>query len=237
MRGELFVGTSGFAFKEWKGLFYPEGTSDKKMLAYYSSVLPSVEINYTFRRMPSENTLRGWKSETPESFRLSLKAPQTITHIGRLRGVQELVDEFVRRVRELGERLGAILFQCPPSLRYERERLEGFLSGLSPVARYAMEFRHDSWNDSEARELLKGADVALCFADTDKQSLEQVPDTAGHVYLRLRKDTYSDDDLAGWGKRLSEFLDAGKNVYCYFKHEGGDDAGPRYAAALQKAVG
>lgn len=235
-RGSLFVGTSGFAFKEWKGVFYPEGTPDKQMLSYYSSVLPSVEINYTFRRMPTETTLQSWRSQASEGFRLSLKAPQRITHIKRLKDVQDDLDEFVRRARGLGDRLGAILFQCPPSFRYERERLEKFLAGLPPVAQFAMEFRHESWKDPEVGVLLGDSNVALCGADTDEKSIEQVPQIATHAYLRLRRDEYEDRDITSWAERIEGVLGGGIDVYCYFKHEGGT-TGPQYAAALREAVG
>jgi uncharacterized protein YecE (DUF72 family) len=235
-RGKVFVGTSGFAFKEWKGNFYPEGVTDKKMLSYYSSVLPSVEINYTFRRVPTESTIENWKSQAAEGFKLSLKAPQRITHIKRLNDVQDDVDEFVRRVRALEDRLGAILFQLPPSFRYDRERIEKFLVGLPPVCAFAMEFRHDSWADPEVKELLAKSNVALCGADTDEKAMDEVPATAGHAYLRLRKEEYSAEDIVMWGKRVGDFLDRGSDVYCYFKHDEGT-VGPEYAAALVRAVG
>lgn len=234
-RGQLFVGTSGFAFKEWKGSFYPEGVTDKKMLSHYSSVLPSVEINYTFRRMPTESTIENWRTQAAEGFKLSLKAPQRITHIKRLNDVQDDVDEFVRVVRGLQDRLGAILFQLPPSFRFDRERLEKFLAGLPPVCAFAMEFRHDSWTVAEVKELLAKSNVAFCGADTDERALEEVPATAGHAYLRLRRQEYSAEDLSMWGKRVGEFLNKGSDVYCYFKHEGGT-VGPEYAKALRGAV-
>lgn len=235
-RATLYVGTSGFAFKEWKGPFYPEGTSDKKMLAYYSSRLGSVEINYTFRRMPAETTLESWAQQASEDFRFTLKAPQRITHFKRLVDAQEDVAEFVRRARLLGTRLGTILFQLPPSLKYEKDRLEAFAAGLPPVARYALEFRHDSWNNDEVRELLGAHGVAWCGADTDDVALGEIPVTAPHVYLRLRKQEYGDQELAAWGERVSQVLEQGRDVYCYFKHEGGG-VGPAYALALEESAG
>lgn len=234
-RGTLFVGTSGFAYKEWKGSFYPEGLSDRQMLSYYSSALPSVEINYTFRRIPPESTLEGWKRQAADGFRFTLKAPQTITHMKRLRDVQETIDLFIRRARLLGDRLGTILFQLPPSMRYERERLEGFLTSLPPVCLYAMEFRHESWNDPEVGALLSAHRVALCGAETEKTAVDAVPITAPHAYLRLRKEEYEEGEIAAWAKRIVDPLEAGHDVYCYFKHEGGG-IGPAYARALREAV-
>lgn len=230
---DLFVGTSGFAYKEWKGVFYPEGTSDKKMLAYYSGVLPSVEVNFTFRRMPEESTFLSWKQQSAEGFRFTLKAPQRITHFKRLVDCRDDVDEFVRRARLLEDRLGTILFQLPPNLRYEKERLAPFLDALPPVARCAMEFRHESFNDPEVDDLLAANSVARCGADTDEIALATVPVTASHVYLRLRKENYETAELSEWAGRLTKTLKQGHDVYCYFKHEGGG-IGPKYALAVKE---
>ena len=229
----LYVGTSGFAFKEWKGSFYPEGVSDKKMLEHYASLLRSVEINYTFRRMPSESTLKGWVEQTPANFRFTLKAPQRITHFKKLRGVEDDVAEFVTRSRILGERLGTILFQLPPTFTFHRRTLEDFLSCLPPKIRFSMEFRHSSWQDEEALSLLAAREVAVCGADTDKEPLRSIPVTAPHIYLRLRKEEYAEGDLDEWADRIRKVEG---DVYCYFKHEGGG-VGPRYALrVLEKAT-
>ncbi|MEA2590409.1 MAG: hypothetical protein QOD62_240 [Actinomycetota bacterium] len=229
--GTLYAGTSGFAYQEWKGPFYPADLPAKKMLSHYASVLPSVEINYTFRRLPSDAVLEGWRSQTPEGFRLTLKAPQRITHIRRLVGAAGDVDEFVRKALSLGDRLGVVLFQLPPTLVYSRELLEGFLSSLPPVVRAAMEFRHESWGDPEVAKLLEAHGVAVCAADTDAKALASIEVTAPHVYLRLRKVDYGADEIAAWGARVRALLDEGRDVYCYFKHEGGG-VGPAYAKAL-----
>jgi uncharacterized protein YecE (DUF72 family) len=232
MSGALYVGTSGFSYKEWKGDFYPEDLPNTKMLDYYSEHLPSVEVNYTFRRMPAESTLTKWKKQAAEGFRFTLKAPQRITHFKRLVDTGEDVEEFVRRARLLGDALGTILYQCPPSLAFEKEKLAGFLAVLPPVTRHAMEFRHPSFQEAEPQELLREHGVALCGADTEKTPVEEVPVTAPYAYLRLRKDEYADDELALWAKRVRGALDAGHDVYCYFKHEGGG-IGPRYATFIK----
>lgn len=233
--GSLYVGTSGFAFKEWKGNFYPEGISDKQMLSYYSTVLGSVEINYTFRRLPSESTLEGWKSQASDGFRFTLKAPQRITHSRRLKEVTEEVGEFVRRAKRLEDRLGTILFQLPPSMKYERERLERFLGDLPSDVRFAMEFRHESWEAPEVKGLLRERKVAFCGADTEVKPLEEIPAGDGHVYLRLRKEEYSDGELRDWGKKIAGTLASGVDVFCYLKHEGGG-IGPQYALKIKEAA-
>jgi uncharacterized protein YecE (DUF72 family) len=229
--GALYAGTSGFAYQEWKGPFYPTDLPAKRMLSYYAGALPSVEINYTFRRLPSEAVLEGWRTQTPEGFRLTLKAPQRITHIRRLVDAADDVDEFVRKAVSLGDRLGVVLFQLPPTLPYRRDVLEGFLSSLPPVVRAAMEFRHDSWADPEVAELLEAHGVAVCAADTEAKPLQSVQVTAPHVYLRLRKQDYAPEEIAAWAGRVRTLLEGGHDVYCYFKHEGGG-VGPAYAKAL-----
>lgn len=233
--GRLFVGTSGFAYKEWKGVFYPEGTSEKKMLSYYSQVLGSVEINYTFRRFPTESSISGWKEQAQDGFRFTLKASQRITHFKRLVDVSQDVQDFVARAKGLGDKLGTVLFQLPPNLQFEQDKLSAFLSGLPEGIRYAMEYRHASWDSDLVRSMLTDRGVAYVGADTDEAGLGQVPVTADHVYLRLRKLEYLDDELVLWAGKISEQVSAGKDVYCYFKHEGGG-IGPAYASRVKEIV-
>ncbi|MDQ4148423.1 MAG: DUF72 domain-containing protein [Actinomycetota bacterium] len=235
MARHLYAGTSGFAFKEWKGTFYPEDLSDRKMLEHYSRRLGSVEINYTFRRMPSESTLQTWREQTPDEFRFTLKAPQRITHFKKLVDAGSDVSEFVRRGLILGDRLGTILFQLPPTLRFDRKTLVNFLESLPPKIRYCMEFRHKSWKDGEVLDLLSEHSVALCGADTDDEPLDSIPVTAPHCYLRLRKQEYGQDELDLWAGRVGGVLSAGRDVYCYFKHEGGG-VGPKYALRVLEKV-
>jgi uncharacterized protein YecE (DUF72 family) len=234
-RGSLFAGTSGFAYQEWKGTFYPEDLSADRMLEHYAGTLPSVEINYTFRRLPAVATLEKWRGQVPDDFRITLKAHQRITHFKRLADCDEDVREFLDRARVLGERLGVVLFQLPPNFVFERERFEQFLGALPPVAKYAFEFRNPSWNAAEVSELLEKHGVARCGAETEKESLETVPITADHCYLRLRKEEYTSDEIQSWAKRVDEALDSGRDVYCYFKHEGGG-LGPHWARSLLDSV-
>lgn len=233
--GKLYAGTSGFAYKEWKGSFYPQDLQDKKMLSYYSEQLSTVEVNYTFRRLPSESTLEGWKTQAAPGFKFTLKASQRITHFKRFKETAEDVAEFVRRAMLLGESLGIVLFQLPPNFLANAELFAGFLSELPPVARYAFEFRHASWMDPEIEELLTKHAVARCGAETDELAVSTIPITAPFVYLRLRKLEYQNDEIVEWGKRIAPVLEAGLDVFCYFKHEGGG-VGPAYAKRLVEAL-
>ena len=236
MAGRFFVGTSGFAFPEWKhDVFYPEGTRDKDMLPYYASRLPSVEINYTFRRDPAEKTLLTWRDITPEGFVFTLKAHQRITHTRRLRDAGQAVDVFLEKARLLGNRLGCTLFQCPPTLKYDAELLDGFLRLLPPELHAALEFRHDSWN--EARPALAERGIAWCVSDTDEHPFIEpsLGATGSLAYLRLRREGYQDDDLKVWAGRIGEALAGGADVFCYLKHEDGG-AGPRWAQRLAELV-
>ena len=236
MPGTLYLGTSGFAFAGWKhGVFYPEGLRDREMLSYYASRFPSVEINYTFRRFPTEKTLATWRDQTPEGFRFALKANQRITHSRRLADADEDVRDFLGVAGTLGERLGTVLYQCPPSLKYDRGLIEAFVGYLPPRPRAAMEFRHPSWRG--ARDLLLEQGVAWCVAETDEQ--DPGPDDLSWEpfgFLRLRKTSYTDEELLSWAERIRPALEAGPDVYCYFKHED-EGASPRMADRLRALLG
>ena len=231
MTGRLFVGTSGFAYPEWKPAFYPENLKQADMLTYYAGRFPSVEINYTFRRFPAAKTLTRWAELGPEGFRFALKANQRITHTRRLRGADTDVSDFLQLARLLGDHLGPILFQCPPTLQFDRGLIESFLAYLPPLAPYAFEFRHESW--AEARDLLAENGVAWCTAETDIAEVDRsrIP-SEPFAYLRLRRENYSDDDLRAWAEGIRPVLEAGREVYAYFKHEDGA-AAPGFADRLR----
>jgi uncharacterized protein YecE (DUF72 family) len=219
MIGTLYLGTSGFAYDEWMhGVFYPEGLRARERLSYFSARFNSVEINYTFRRFPTEKTLTTWREQTPEHFRFTLKANQRITHFKRLADADEDIRDFLAVAKTLGDRLGTVLYQCPPSLKYDRGLIEAFVGYLPPRPRAAMEFRHASWR--EARDLLLEQGVAWCVAETDEQDPGQ-DDLSWEPFgfLRLRKTEYSDEELRAWAERIGPALQAGHDVYCYLKHE------------------
>ena len=233
MSGRFYLGTSGFAYDEWrKGVFYPEDLKKDDMLDYYSTQLSSVEINYTFRRFPAEKTVEKWRSKAAPGFVFTLKANQRITHWKKLEDVGEDVRDFVARGKLLGDRFGCVLFQCPPSLKYDAALLDGFLATLPANGpSYAMEFRHDSW--AGARERLLEAGVGWCVAETDEKDPKPEDLSWEPVgYLRLRKTEYSDDELREWAGRIQPALDGGATIFCYFKHED-EGASPKMAKRLE----
>jgi uncharacterized protein YecE (DUF72 family) len=235
MAGTLYLGTSGFAYDEWKGPFYPEKLRQREMLPFFAGRFNSVEINYTFRQTPAEKTLVTWREATPEGFAFTLKAHQRITHWARLAGADEAVSAFLDRAGLLGSRMGVILFQCPPNLPYDRQLIEAFLAFLPPTFRYAFEFRHPSW--SEARPILASQSAAWCVAETDESPVPEaftIP-ASPFGYLRLRKTDYSDQELEAWARRIRTAVGDGSDVFCYFKHEE-KGAGPVLAERMGALV-
>ncbi|MFN2642625.1 MAG: DUF72 domain-containing protein [Actinomycetota bacterium] len=242
MSGRLFVGTSGFAYTEWRPEFYPQDLKNDGMLSYYAERLLSVEINYTFYREPSAKTVAQWVERTPEQFNFALKANRKITHTARLADVDEVLDRFLRSASQLGPRLGPILFQLPPTLKYRAELLDGFLARLpagdmpgAGLYRFAMEFRNATWDCNEVRDKLTANNVSWCVADTDEQDAMMVRTAPQFAYFRLRKLSYDDETLAKWSKEVASLLRDGADAYVYFKHE--DTAsGVMYAFRFRELV-
>ncbi len=222
------MGTSGYNYPEWKGNFYPPDLPASRMLAFYARHFDTVEINATFYRMPVPRILAGWAAATPEAFVFALKAPQRITHLARLRDVDEPVRHFVDTARTLGPRLGPILVQLPPTFRQDLRRLSDLLALLPPGLRAAVEFRHDSWLTEAVYERLGARGVALCVADTGQGTTPLVA-TAGFGYLRLRDEGYDDRALAGWAETIR--AQPWTEAWVYFKHEE-SGAGPALARRL-----
>lgn len=215
---DVLAGTSGFSYREWKGAFYPEEISAGDMLSFYADRLPAVEINHTFYRLPRESVLEAWADQVPEGFRFVIKASRRITHFKRLKSAEDETGYLLRAVSVLGERLGAVLFQLPPNMRRDLERLDSFISGLGDPGRATFEFRHPSWFDEQTYDCLRSHGAALCIADTDEGDAAIVS-TAPWGYLRLRKSEYDDTALSDWATRVG---DAGwERAYVFFKHEDG----------------
>jgi len=230
----IAVGTSGYAYKEWKGHFYPADLPADGMLRYYGERLNAVEINNTFYRMPKEKVLLDWAAEVPDGFRFVLKASQKITHFKRLKDVGSEVEYFLRVATVLGPKLGPTLFQLPPNMKKDLPRLTDFLALIPRTWRAAIEFRHASWFEDDVFALLRDRNAALCVADADpdeeggKEALEVpfVP-TADWGYLRLRRAGYGASDLAAWAGKVTS--QAWGDAFVFFKHEEAG-AGPKLAA-------
>lgn len=231
---KTWVGTSGYNYPEWKGSFYPEKLPAAKMLAFYAKAFATVEVNYTFYRIPNTKILAGWNRETPEEFRLTLKAPKRITHIARLRDCAELLQYFLKTAATLGPKLGAILFQLPPYFRKDLAVLDAFLALLSPGCCAAFEFRHASWMDAEVFARLRARNLALCVADSEKFSTP-LEITASYGYFRLRDEGYTPEDLRRWAGMIRASAAACDDVYVYFKHEEAGK-GPQFARLLIDAL-
>ncbi len=230
----LFSGTSGFAYPSWKPEFYPEKLPSKKFLSYYATRLNAVEVNYTFRRLPSASTLENWVNDTRAGFVFPLKAHMRITHILRLKP-SDFIEVFFRAIDPLrtARRLGPVLFQLPPALKCDEALLSDFLATLPRDVRCAFEFRHASWLTDNVYGLLEKHGVALCLAESEKLVIPKVI-TSGFVYSRLRMPEYSAEDRKEIADRVQQLLESGRDVYVFFKHEE-TPAGALYAEELLRA--
>ena len=233
---QLYTGTSGFAYPTWKPRFYPEKLPEKKFLEHYATRLNCVEINYTFRRLPSATTLENWVKATPVGFSFACKANQRITHILRLKDAGPALDLFLRMIDPLrsARRLGPILFQLPPTVKCDLALLNDFVALLPPDLRFSMEFRHASWLQAEVYEALRRRNISLCVAESDKLEIPEVI-TADFVYYRLRKPEYTEDERKAVADRARELLAQGKDLYLFFKHEETPE-GALYAEELAAAL-
>jgi uncharacterized protein YecE (DUF72 family) len=229
----VLVGTSGFAFPEWKGNFYPEKIAARDMLRYYAERFPTVEINNTFYRLPKEKVLADWAAEVPENFQFVLKASQRITHFQRLKDVADLVTYLLRTASTLGPKLGPILFQLPPNLKKDVPRLKDFFLTLPERRRVAFEFRHASWLDDETFDVLRAESAALCVADTGEEPVIPLVATTDWGYLRLRREDFSDSELSEWAKRIQ--AQPWQDAYVFMKHEE-EGRGPKLAAKLTELL-
>ncbi|MEW6686786.1 MAG: DUF72 domain-containing protein [Candidatus Edwardsbacteria bacterium] len=223
-QGKIYIGTSGWVYEHWDGLFYPTGLSSEGKFAYYQEFFNTVEVNYSFYRLPSEKAIAHWKEITPPDFVFSLKASRNITHRGKLEKSGYFLRMFLNRVKPLGEKLGPILFQFPPNFKKDKDRLINFLNLLPSGLRTTIEFRNDSWNNPEIFDLLKEKMVAYCIISAP-QLETRLEITALFVYIRLHgakawyASCYTDSELKWWAKKIKEILSDGLDVYIYFNND------------------
>ena len=225
----MLAGASGYSFKEWKGVFYPEKCKPEEMLPFYSRHLPTVEINNTFYRMPRTSVLENWVSTVPEGFRFAIKASRRITHMSRIKAESsaEPLDYLYKNLATLGAKRGPVLFQLPPNLKKDLPRLVDFLALLPADHRAAFEFRNEAWFDDDVYAALKGAGAALVLSEREDNAPPPWVETASWGYIRLRLETYSGADLRQWAGRIAA---AGwRETFVYFMHE---PTAPGYAQAL-----
>jgi uncharacterized protein YecE (DUF72 family) len=236
--GSVWLGCSGWAYPTWKPEFYPPKTAAKKMLEYYATQLNSVEVNYTFRHLPSATTVDGWLSQTGENFRFSFKAPQRITHIKRLKEASDTLSAFYSALLPVirAGRMGVVLFQLPPNLKADPARLAGFLKEAAPEGkgglRVAFEFRHASWFAEEIFDLLRQHQAALCVAESDEFETPDVT-TAPFSCYRLRKSDYGVVELQQFEALLAAKAAQG-DIFAYIKHEDSPKGALQAAALLTR---
>jgi uncharacterized protein YecE (DUF72 family) len=223
---DLYLGTSGYSYKPWKGTFYPKDLPDRQMLRYYGERFRTVEINSTFRGMPRASVLEGWAGAVPAGFQFVLKAPQQITHRRKLGDAADLVSHLFEVAGALTEHRGPLLFQLPPTSTKDVTGLRAFLEVLPRQLRAAFEFRQPSWFDDEVFGLLRDHGAALCVADADGGLEVPFEATSDWGYLRLRRPDYGDAELMGWVERVQE--QDWRDAFVFFKHED-EGKGPRMA--------
>jgi len=217
---QLFAGTSGWAYPSWKPDFYPAKLAQKKFLSHYVAQLNTVEVNFTFRQLVKETTIRNWIQEAPQDFRFGVKAHQVITHIKRLKGTEDFLRRFLSTIEPLASagRLGPVLFQLPPNLKANSALLTEFLAILPRTVPAAFEFRHESWFSEPTWEALRSHGASLCVAETEERTTPDVI-TGPFAYYRFRKPTYTNEERTTMIRRIGEHLAAGRDVFAYFKHE------------------
>jgi len=228
-----YVGTSGWSYSSWRPKFYPKAMKPKEFLSFYATKFKTIEINYTFNHLPTEKNVAQWTAATTEDFTFGLKASRQITHRAQLREPATTLPIFYERARLLGPRLGPILFQTPPWVKRDDERLAMFLASLPRDLRAGLEVRDTSWYVDEVFELLRAANVALVHAEGERNPspVATIGATAPFAYVRLRaREGYRRKAISAWADRLREVLASGKDVYAYFRH---DDDGANALSALR----
>ena len=227
----LYVGTSGYSYKEWKGSFYPEKIPAKDMLSYYASRLQAVELNNTFYRLPQKSMIESWNAQVPGNFRFTMKASQLITHFKRLKDAGRETKLMLERIAAFEDRLGVVLFRLPPDMKKDIKRLETFLKVLPADIKAAFQLEDPTWVDGDVLALLRSQNRALCVVDTDEMPAKQINKTSDWGYMRLRRVSYSDSELKKWIARMR--AQEWTNTFVFFKHED-EGTGPKLAAQFLK---
>jgi uncharacterized protein YecE (DUF72 family) len=223
-RLQYYIGTSGWHYDHWRHLFYPDKLPKAKWLEFYSRHFTTVELNNSFYRLPSEEAFANWRDSSPANFAFAVKVSRFITHIKRLKDIEQPVDTFLSRAKILKQKLGPLLYQLPPNMHRDDDRLESFLSILPQGLKHVLEFRHESWLDNGVFEILRRHNVGLCVFDMPDLSCPLVA-TADFAYLRFHGSTglysscYTDEELAEWAKRLAGLAPEVKEVYIYFNND------------------
>jgi uncharacterized protein YecE (DUF72 family) len=228
---QFFVGTSGFSYSGWRGTFYPRRIKSREMLSYYAERLGTVEVNTTFYRTQPEDVITGWAASVPSTFRFAVKAHRRITHNRRMPNLGEAVRVLIEEADGFADRLGPVLFQLPPTAPFDAGRIERIVDLLPTHWRVAFQFRHRSWHTLEVAAMLE--QLGAAFVHGDGEAEPGPLDRGAFIYLRLRREAYSAQRLTAWAKRIGGYLDGGRDVYVYFKHEA---LGPLYAQRLAAAV-
>ena len=223
----LYVGTSGYSYKEWKGSFYPATIPAKDMLSYYASRLHAVELNNTFYRLPQPSMIESWKSQVPDNFRFTMKASQLITHFKQLKDAANETRSMLKRFAAFEDRFGAVLFRLPPDMKKDLKRLETFLKHLPADTPAAFQLEDPTWLDDKVLALLRSQNRALSITDTDEMPLSHINKTADWGYVRLRRVNYSESELKEWIARIR--AQEWTNTFVFFKHED-EGTGPKLAA-------
>ena len=223
MSGQIRIGTSGFSYRHWTGVFYPEDLPQKRWLEFYAELFDTVELNVTFYRLPTEAAFRAWAERVPAGFLYAVKLSRYITHLKRLHDARESLDLFLSRTRLLGEHLGVILVQLPPGLHRNVPLLDQFLDACDPTVRWAVEFRHASWLHDETYDALSRHRAALCIHDLLPDHPRIV--TADFTYARFHGvdqrygGSYSEEGLRGWAKQMRAWRENGLDVFAYFNND------------------
>jgi uncharacterized protein YecE (DUF72 family) len=221
---KLYIGTSGWVYHHWRGIFYPEGLAQAKWLEFYNQHFTTVELNNSFYHLPSEKAFAAWRERSPEDFVYAVKVSRLITHLKKLRNVEGALENFLSRAKILGGKLGPLLYQLPPNMPRNDRVLEAFLQLLPPGLSHVFEFRHESWFDEEVFALLKEHNIGFCVYDMPDFTTPVVA-TADFAYIRfhgsgeLYGSCYSDAELEVWPKRIAELGRGLTAVYIYFNND------------------